>query len=451
MRIHSSFRILATASLVAATFIGCGDDKAPTPTPDTTSADVASGTDTATGDDTATITDTATGTDTATSDDVATGSDTQTAADTTTEPLVFTADITWNGTTTTVVPEVRRGLSWAARPIDKTVSALLGQPLVMDCSPGVPALDGGREIFIADINIAGNFNSICGGNLARIDAAEDSLRLQAANACVSKNHCSQELSESFDLLLGECQPSSILLTAQYRCTPLIPSPVFVFEATVGTDAIRVDSLDALGESNCADRAAGFYLNLQPVTIAEDAPCSIHITSRTDDALAGSITATLVDADGTRHTLAAEFRHDDTPARPIAGVNTGTDLCATNDITHTVETVGDKTIDVFTTGPLQCQVNTATPLPGVGFRRVRPATPTSDRTIYCSNNFDITRGGGSTDNALGGGCRYAAAASNGTGVLRFVFYEVNTCVAVGDCGAMMPYVYMQYDLGATPAN
>lgn len=355
---------------------------------------------------------------------------------------VTTADLTWNGANATLTPDVRRGFTWL-QPIEKVVYEPLATPPTMSCAPTPAPEQGGRYIRVNSLSIAGNFSGPCSSNPARFTAADTSLTNSARNNCDGRSSCRWDPSEAVDLLLGECNPSQVVITWDYRCTTLTPAPAFVFEAASASPGpIIITGLDGAGTATCAERGAAFYVNNARWQVSDSTPCTINFTTRTEHSLAGTVTATLVNpADSSLHTLAIQLRHDTNGLRPNFSINTGSDLCTSTSITHTRETVGADAFDVFVTGPLQCQVNTASPLPAVTIRR---KVPTGSEALACGQGGRIDFSTSTHSTATNqGGCQTSFVVSETPSRLRYAFYNLAMCDGSG-C-VTHPVAYFAHDL------
>lgn len=275
------------------------------------------------------------------------------------EPVVNRATLSIDGAVSEVTVAVRRGMV-LTETVQKVAPGGLNQPNVLEC-PGTGGLaDGGRIINPTSANISGNFGSNCdpGGSGANFRLGEEGMLYSARQACGGRTgRCEVDLTENFMLRFGQCNYGTVGLTVQYNCEALATGPSFILEVPTNLGTLRVEGLDGLGVMSCTERGARFRLESTPLTWDAEAPCTVEITERTGTRLAGRIEGTLRAGELVEHVI-VDFESNETRVRAAAIALFSDDICASQEITASVRTVGGETFDDFTTGTLACQANPA---------------------------------------------------------------------------------------------
>lgn len=367
---------------------------------------------------------------------------------------VTTATVTFKGVTTTVPIAVRRGLSFFQRTGGPIATSTYGTPTTLSCTPNAAFAAGGRVIAGSSISvgISGPVVGNCAFNQAQIPAAEGQIAGFLRNQCGGGlATCTYDATAALDTYLGECSPQNLSLTVQYDCRAMDPGPAFVIDT--GALGIVLSGLEAPGSHACAARGARFAVDGVPAAIETGAPCQIEITERDDRTLVGTVTATLAPAalGGSPRPLSMTFEHNRNQLYPVVAVNTGSDLCLTNTVTHTVRTDAGETYDDFVGAAPVCQVAGST-LGDITFTRRRArAGSTLPQTVGCAEGrFNVAVSGvGSTANPSGT-CQAAYAVSESDEVLRFVTQTLDLCPAGGGACAQRPFIYMAFGFGDASA-
>jgi hypothetical protein len=360
----------------------------------------------------------------------------------TTAPEVTTATITFDGATTTVTPNVRRGMTFV-QPIQRDANLTWGTPLQFSCAPAASVSEGGRSILIdRNISIYGDVVGNCAKNPAQIDGAEDNIGRIIFNACSGKSQCAFDPSEAMTTYLGECQPQNLHMNVQYKCNALDPAPLFTFDTA--TPNIALQALEGLGTATCAERAALFYIDNQRATPVAEEPCAISITEKTDRSIKGTVTATF-DING-RKSLSISFEHNRNRLRARAGVHLGKDVCMATSVTHTVREAEGETYDDFTTGSFQCQVNASTVLKPLTFTRRRAsATSSLSQELTCgAGRLNISDDSGKS--TVSGECGAVFFPTETDQVIRAVAQRVSMCENGSSCDASAVVAYLSFGFG-----
>lgn len=365
-------------------------------------------------------------------------------------PKAGTATIVFDGVTSTVVPNVRRGLAFAPPLAEKQSSADYGQGLVLTCSPGAGVARGGRVLMPNLVTISGNITGNCATNPGQIPGAETQIRSQIRAACSGTSTCTFDPTSAMQTYLAECSPQNLRITTSYACPALDPAPSFVIETSQPN--LAVTAIDGLGTASCTERNARFLVNGALVTPDAGSPCTITITKRTERSLAGTISATLPGSP-TPRALTIDFEHDGNILRPTAGLHLGADVCATNSVTRSVRTEGAEVFDDFTTGPLVCSVNQPTTPITLSFSRRRPnASSSLEQQLGCrAGRLDVAVSGVGSTAAGTGGCDSTFEVAESADVLQVVAHNLTLCDPAnpGSCQAR-PIAYLSLGLTAADA-
>ena len=365
---------------------------------------------------------------------------------------VTTATVTFKGVTSTVPIAVRRGLSFFQRTVGPIATSTYGNATTLSCAPNAAFAAGGRVISAASISvsISGPVVGNCATNQAQIPAAEGQIAGFLRNQCGGgPATCTYDATAALDTYLGGCTPQNLLLTVQYECRAMDPGPAFVIDT--GALGIVLSGLEAPGSHSCAARGARFAVDGVPAETS--GTCRIDITERDDRTLVGTVDATLAPASigGATRPLTMTFEHNRNQLYPVVAVNTGSDLCLTNTVTHTVRTEAGETYDDFVGAAPVCQV-AGTTLGPITFTRRRARTGSSlPQEVGCAEgrfNVDVS-GVGSTANP-NGTCQAAYAVSESDEVLRFVTQTLDLCPSGGGTCAQRPFIYMAYGFGDASA-
>lgn len=148
-------------------------------------------------------------------------------------------------------------------------------------------------------------------------------------------------------------------------------------------------------------------------------------------LVGRIEATLV-LGGAARQVVIDFESNQTETRPAAVVFFEGDVCASNSITTRVETVGEDTFDVFTSGTLACQANPQRTVEAITVSVPRPRTNGQANIGFSQAGFPFSTFG-----------QIYPIDVSPTRV-RVAAYTVSVCQdeARTTCAPSMPIVYLQ---------
>ncbi|MCA9517017.1 MAG: hypothetical protein KC635_18870 [Myxococcales bacterium] len=444
LRLSAPARALALATLLAA----CGDSSSTSSgTPDSVvttadTTDVSGAADVATADTSGTNPDTAVAdpdTAVADADTAVVVADTDTTSPDVTEP-VQTATVTIDGAATAAIPSVRRGYV-QTQAVSRSGYAPFRELVPMACEGASGLLDGGRIINPTSVTIAGNFGSTCdpSGTGASFAIAEENMLYAVRQSCGGHTgSCSHDFSQAFLDRFGACAYSDVVIDVGYNCEALMPGPGVIVEVPTSLGALRVDSLDGLGEMGCAQRGATFRLDGAIVTADTEAPCTLTIDDRTPSRVAGHLEATL-DVGGAARVVRVDFESDPTENRAAIFLWFSNDLCYASTFTASVRADGDDTVDVFVSGPITCQVDPQHQIAPITVTIRRPRAGEAEGRDSHELRTTLSQDG----HPAWGYDRFFAIDDTPTRT-RLAAYNARACsdTSLASCGETFPIVYFQ---------